>query len=148
MRGRRGSSSGSASDVEVGEEARGVVWLPDSAAPRCQHCKNHFWLARRRHHCRSLPPLAPCSPGTIPVFPPIILNFPSSPTNIYVTDVLHTSNSRRANTASDHLRWLYDFLTHRLTFSFTAVSRRSATTAGSYLHLYALLAWPDPPIHY
>ncbi|CAB3256888.1 unnamed protein product [Arctia plantaginis] len=50
--GRSGSSSGSASEVEVGEEARGVVWLPDSAAPRCQHCKNHFWLARRRHHCR------------------------------------------------------------------------------------------------
>ncbi|XP_047999007.1 myotubularin-related protein 4 isoform X3 [Leguminivora glycinivorella] len=47
-----GSSSGSASEVEVGEEARGVVWLPDSAAPRCQHCRNHFWLARRRHHCR------------------------------------------------------------------------------------------------
>ncbi|XP_063833347.1 myotubularin-related protein 4-like [Ostrinia nubilalis] len=47
-----GSGSGSASEVEVGEEARGVVWLPDSAAPRCQHCRNHFWLARRRHHCR------------------------------------------------------------------------------------------------
>ncbi|XP_035447873.1 myotubularin-related protein 4 isoform X1 [Spodoptera frugiperda] len=47
-----GSSSGSASEVEVGEEARGVVWLPDSAAPRCQYCRNHFWLARRRHHCR------------------------------------------------------------------------------------------------
>ncbi|KAI8442409.1 hypothetical protein MSG28_005923, partial [Choristoneura fumiferana] len=47
-----GSSSGSLSEVEVGEEARGVVWLPDSAAPRCQHCRNHFWLARRRHHCR------------------------------------------------------------------------------------------------
>lgn len=47
-----GSSSGSASEVEVGEEARGVVWLPDSAAPRCQYCSNHFWLARRRHHCR------------------------------------------------------------------------------------------------
>ncbi|XP_037292520.1 myotubularin-related protein 3 isoform X2 [Manduca sexta] len=47
-----GSSSGSASEVEVGEEARGVVWLPDSAASRCQHCRNHFWLARRRHHCR------------------------------------------------------------------------------------------------
>ncbi|XP_026333102.1 myotubularin-related protein 4 isoform X2 [Hyposmocoma kahamanoa] len=46
------SGSGSASEVEVGEEARGVVWLPDSAAPRCQHCRNHFWLARRRHHCR------------------------------------------------------------------------------------------------
>ncbi|XP_060806514.1 myotubularin-related protein 3 isoform X2 [Amyelois transitella] len=46
------SSSGSASEVEVGEEARGVVWLPDSAAPRCQYCSNHFWLARRRHHCR------------------------------------------------------------------------------------------------
>ncbi|XP_041972459.1 myotubularin-related protein 4 isoform X3 [Aricia agestis] len=56
-RGGRGSSaasssSGSASEVEVGEEARGVVWLPDSAAPRCQHCRNQFWLARRRHHCR------------------------------------------------------------------------------------------------
>ncbi|XP_075984208.1 phosphatidylinositol-3,5-bisphosphate 3-phosphatase MTMR4 isoform X2 [Anticarsia gemmatalis] len=49
---RSGSSSGSASEVEVGEEARGVVWLPDSAAPRCQYCRNHFWLARRRHHCR------------------------------------------------------------------------------------------------
>ncbi|CAD0204540.1 unnamed protein product [Chrysodeixis includens] len=48
-----GSSSGSASEVEVGEEARGVVWLPDSAAPRCQYCRNHFWLARRRHHCRT-----------------------------------------------------------------------------------------------
>ncbi|XP_052738707.1 myotubularin-related protein 3 isoform X2 [Bicyclus anynana] len=47
-----GSSSGSASEVEVGEEARGVLWLPDSAAPRCQHCRNQFWLARRRHHCR------------------------------------------------------------------------------------------------
>ncbi|XP_052751987.1 myotubularin-related protein 3 isoform X3 [Galleria mellonella] len=47
-----GSASGSASEVEVGEEARGVVWLPDSAAPRCQYCSNHFWLARRRHHCR------------------------------------------------------------------------------------------------
>ncbi|KAH9641316.1 hypothetical protein HF086_013298 [Spodoptera exigua] len=47
-----GSSSGSASEVEVGEEARGVVWLPDSAVPRCQYCRNHFWLARRRHHCR------------------------------------------------------------------------------------------------
>ncbi|XP_059051540.1 myotubularin-related protein 3 [Achroia grisella] len=47
-----GSGSGSASEVEVGEEARGVVWLPDSAAPRCQYCSNHFWLARRRHHCR------------------------------------------------------------------------------------------------
>lgn len=46
------SGSGSGSEVEVGEEARGVVWLPDSAAPRCQYCKNHFWLARRRHHCR------------------------------------------------------------------------------------------------
>ncbi|XP_053617687.1 myotubularin-related protein 4 isoform X2 [Plodia interpunctella] len=46
-----GSGSGSASEVEVGEEARGVVWLPDSAAPRCQYCSNHFWLARRRHHC-------------------------------------------------------------------------------------------------
>ncbi|XP_050666457.1 myotubularin-related protein 4-like isoform X2 [Leptidea sinapis] len=46
------SSSGSASEVEVGEDARGVVWLPDSAAPRCQHCRNQFWLARRRHHCR------------------------------------------------------------------------------------------------
>ncbi|XP_026740616.1 myotubularin-related protein 4 isoform X2 [Trichoplusia ni] len=54
LRGARGSgsSSGSASEVEVGEEARGVVWLPDSAAPRCQYCRNHFWLARRRHHCR------------------------------------------------------------------------------------------------
>ncbi|XP_045503305.1 myotubularin-related protein 4 isoform X1 [Colias croceus] len=50
--GASGSSSGSASEVEVGEEARGVVWLPDSAAPRCQHCRNPFWLARRRHHCR------------------------------------------------------------------------------------------------
>ncbi|XP_049878882.1 myotubularin-related protein 4 isoform X2 [Pectinophora gossypiella] len=48
--GSSGSSSGS--DVEVGEDARRVVWLPDSAAPRCQHCRNHFWLARRRHHCR------------------------------------------------------------------------------------------------
>ncbi|KAM3959472.1 LOW QUALITY PROTEIN: phosphatidylinositol-3,5-bisphosphate 3-phosphatase MTMR4 [Aphomia sociella] len=47
-----GGSSGSASEVEVGEEARGVVWLPDSAAKRCQYCSNHFWLARRRHHCR------------------------------------------------------------------------------------------------
>ncbi|CAH0402660.1 unnamed protein product [Chilo suppressalis] len=47
-----GGSSGSAFEVEVGEEARGVVWLPDSAASRCQHCSNHFWLARRRHHCR------------------------------------------------------------------------------------------------
>ncbi|XP_045539007.1 myotubularin-related protein 4 [Papilio machaon] len=46
-----GSSSGSASEVEVGEEAR-AAWVPDSAAPRCQHCRNHFWLARRRHHCR------------------------------------------------------------------------------------------------
>ncbi|XP_068623330.1 myotubularin-related protein 3 isoform X2 [Battus philenor] len=46
-----GSSSGSASEVEVGEEVR-AQWLPDSAAPRCQHCRNHFWLARRRHHCR------------------------------------------------------------------------------------------------
>ncbi|CAK1541397.1 unnamed protein product [Leptosia nina] len=46
------SSSGSASEIEVGEEARGVLWLPDSAAPRCQHCRNQFWLARRRHHCR------------------------------------------------------------------------------------------------
>ncbi|CAG4968398.1 unnamed protein product [Parnassius apollo] len=45
------SSSGSASEVEVGEEVR-AAWLPDSAAPRCQHCRNHFWLARRRHHCR------------------------------------------------------------------------------------------------
>ncbi|KAJ0172940.1 hypothetical protein K1T71_011116 [Dendrolimus kikuchii] len=49
---RSGSSSGSVSEVEVGEEARGVVWVPDSAAPRCQHCHHHFWLARRRHHCR------------------------------------------------------------------------------------------------
>ncbi|CAH2051800.1 unnamed protein product, partial [Iphiclides podalirius] len=45
------SSSGSASEVEVGEEVR-AAWLPDSAAPRCQHCRNPFWLARRRHHCR------------------------------------------------------------------------------------------------
>ncbi|CAF4886516.1 unnamed protein product [Pieris macdunnoughi] len=50
--GGSGSSSGSASEVEVGEEANGVLWLPDSAAPRCQHCRNQFWLARRRHHCR------------------------------------------------------------------------------------------------
>lgn len=46
------SSSTSGSEVEVGEEARSAVWLPDSAAPRCQYCRNHFWLARRRHHCR------------------------------------------------------------------------------------------------
>nr|XP_032526415.1 myotubularin-related protein 3 isoform X2 [Danaus plexippus plexippus] len=48
-----GSSSGSssASELEVCEEAR-VRWLPDAAAPRCQHCRNSFWLARRRHHCR------------------------------------------------------------------------------------------------
>ncbi|XP_048482408.1 myotubularin-related protein 4 isoform X3 [Plutella xylostella] len=46
------STSGSGSEVEVGVEARGVAWLPDSAAPRCQHCRSHFWLARRRHHCR------------------------------------------------------------------------------------------------
>lgn len=51
-RSSRSSGSGSASEVEVGEEARGVTWLPDSAAPRCQHCHHHFWLARRRHHCR------------------------------------------------------------------------------------------------
>ncbi|CAH0713987.1 unnamed protein product, partial [Brenthis ino] len=50
--GASSSSSSSASEVEVGEEARGVAWLPDAAAPRCQHCRNQFWLARRRHHCR------------------------------------------------------------------------------------------------
>lgn len=47
------SGSESTSEVEVGEEARGVVWVRDSDAPACQHCNNHFWLARRRHHCRN-----------------------------------------------------------------------------------------------
>lgn len=49
-----GSSSSDHSWEQVDErDARSTLWVPDHAASHCRGCSAEFWMARRRHHCRS-----------------------------------------------------------------------------------------------